>query len=68
MRNRVGAIQKIWNINSSSYERQSKNAISYSPTILEYCDVASSSQVYVVGGLPKGGFHDPFFCDTLSIL
>ncbi|KAF3683251.1 hypothetical protein FXO38_00839 [Capsicum annuum] len=34
----------------------------------EYCEVASHSQVDVVGGLPKGELHEPYLCDTLSIV
>ena len=47
-------------------ELKGNNAISYTPINLEYCDVASSIQVNVVGGLPKD-LHKPSLCDTLGI-
>ncbi|PHT66528.1 hypothetical protein T459_30953 [Capsicum annuum] len=52
----------------SSCELRGKNAIPYAPIDLEYCVVASRSQVGVVADLPRVEVLESPFCDTLGIV
>ncbi|PHT60208.1 ATP synthase subunit beta, chloroplastic [Capsicum baccatum] len=52
----------------SSCELRGKNVIPYTPMNLEYCVVASRSQVGVVAALPRVEVLESPFCDTLGIV
>ncbi|PHT44498.1 Mitochondrial import receptor subunit TOM40-1 [Capsicum baccatum] len=52
----------------NSCELQGKNANPHTLTNLEYCDVASSSQMGVVSDFHRVVVHGSFFCDTLGIV
>ncbi|PHT43402.1 hypothetical protein CQW23_17427 [Capsicum baccatum] len=52
----------------SSCELQGKNAIPYTPMNIEYCVVASRSQVGVVVDFPRVEVLESSFCDNLGIV